>query len=142
MADVTPQAIKDYYAKLGAHLDRADATLTYLDGAFDKAVALIDNPPTGAANQFAFGQNVCVVPSAPVADIAACLAGGGIVIAGIWMNQKYPATAAALQSGLKIVRVTECNEAQAKIISDMPGVDVLPNPKKYILWVAFLRVGG
>ena len=134
-------AIKELIASIRAHFARSDAMLTYADTALDKAIATLENLPIEQL-RFKLQGFVCVQPLAPVADIAKCLAGGGTVIAVIWLKPRWPATMAMLQGGLQVVQVTECSDTEAKIISNLPGLDVLTNPGKWILGGALLWVGG
>ena len=140
---INTQPVKDWMAQLMAHLKRAEAMLTFGDNEFDKSVALIQNPPIGPASQFGFVGNTCVVPYAPIGDIIHCLAEGGIVNAVVVVKPiKWPATQAALQSSTAMVRITKCSEFEMSVICDLPGVDVIKNPKQTILWVAMNPVGG
>jgi len=137
------QSIKDYIAAIRAHFARADAMLDYANTSLDVAIAKLENPPIGPASQFGFVGKTCVVPSAPVADIIKCLDGGGIVNAVVEIRPvKYPATRAILQSSTAMVRITKCSESEMSVICDLPGIDVVKNPKQAILWVAMNPVGG
>lgn len=139
--EVELPAVKDYFAKIKAHLDRANATLNYLDGAFDRAITLIDSAPTGQLCA-RFEPFTCIFPLAPIDKIQACLAGGGLVCAIIGTKAQWAASANSTKNNVLIVQVTACSATEAKVIYSGGETDILKNPAKMILAGCLFWVGA
>jgi hypothetical protein len=134
-------ATKAYLEKIRAHLERADATLTYLDTAFDAAISLVDNPPVGALVA-CFEPFLCILPLAPLEKIMACLASGGLVCAIVGTKAQWLASASSSRGAVRIVQIIECNADEAKVIYSGGKVEVLKLPAKIILGGCLFWVGG
>ena len=141
--EVTPQAVKDWIAKLAEHLKRAEVMLGYLDKAFDGAVTLIDSAPTGNLDLHArFEPFICIFPLAPIDKIAQCIAGGGLVCAIIGTKAQWLASAISNKNNVLVVQITKCDAAAASVVYSGGDVDTIANPGKMILAGALFWVGG
>jgi len=132
---------QELFALIKAHIDRADATLSYLDREFDLAVALIESKKEAPSTLRARFQFVlCVFPSAPIADIAACLAGGGLVFAVLATPAQLIAAATIRTKSISGVQVLSCSQTNA-IVRYTGGAEIeIPNPAKAIIMVALFWV--
>jgi len=132
---------QEFIAKFLAHLKRAETMLDYFDDALDKAVAAVETEQHSTSDMRARFQFVlCVFPSAPIADIAACLAGGGLVFAVLATPAQLIAAATIRTKSISGVQVLSCSQTNA-IVRYTGGAEIeIPNPAKAIIMVALFWV--
>jgi hypothetical protein len=134
-------ATRAYLEKIRAHLERADNTLAYLDKAFDTAISLVDNPPTGALVA-CFEPFLCILSLAPLEKVMACLTGGGLVCAIIGTKAEWRISASSSRGTVRIVQIIACSADEAKVIYSGGKVEILKLPAKMILGGCLFWVGG
>lgn len=132
---------QELFALIKAHIDRADATLSYLDREFDLTIALIESKKKATETLRARFQFVlCIFPSAPIAAISACLAGGGLVFAVLATPAQLIAAATIRTNSISGVQVLSCSQTAA-IVRYTGGAEIeIPNPAKAIIMVALFWV--
>lgn len=133
----------ELFARIKAHLDRADATLAYLDREYDLAIALIESRKQATGPLRAkFEPFVCIKALAPLDKIMNCLAGGGIVCAIIGTPAQWIATASGARVGIVIVQIVSCTKDSANVLYYGGESGVVRNPAKFILCGVLLWMGG